>query len=52
MFFSLPQGTLVVGATQMPSSIFHASELGPELVRGAELVEMRSNICDVDTLPR
>ena len=34
MFPSLPQGTLVVGATQMPFSIFHASELGAELVKG------------------
>ena len=33
MFSSLPQGTLVLGATQMPSSIFHASELGAELVK-------------------
>ena len=56
MFSSLRQGTLVLGATLMPSSIFRASEPGAELVKGkgggAELVEMRSNICDVDTLLR
>ena len=61
VFSSLRQGTLVLGATLMPSSIFRASEQGAELVPpkkkknrgwGADLIEMRSNICDVDTLLR